>query len=258
MEDREARNRIQCVVDEGIVLDHRDMARILRDLGHVRYEHWQDGKLRMAGEGMVCNVVANPTASTIVVNRRLYINVNGFSHMQLTILGNGSGGPFLGRHYTAQILQMDNQLFLIDCGEGTQMQMHRYGVRYDRLRQIFISHLHGDHVFGLVGLLTSWSLKKRTEPLAVFSPPGLEELVIERRRCDWRSGLLGADPERGDQQTREEKEQTHQIKPPDTSERYVLPLQLRADADNPALDGAGRLLIRRGAEVRAAHGERGI
>lgn len=97
--------------------------------------------------------------------------------MQLTILGNGSGGPFQGRHYTAQILQIDNQLFLIDCGEGTQMQLHRYRVRYDRLRQIFISHLHGDHVFGLVGLLTSWALKKRTAPLDIFSPPGLEELV---------------------------------------------------------------------------------
>lgn len=97
--------------------------------------------------------------------------------MQLTILGNGSGGPFLGRHYTAQVLQADNQWFLIDCGEGTQMQLHRYRVPYDRLRQIFISHLHGDHVFGLVGLLTSWALKKRTATLDVFSPPGLEELV---------------------------------------------------------------------------------
>lgn len=97
--------------------------------------------------------------------------------MQLTILGNGSGGPFQGRHYTAQVLQVENRLFLIDCGEGTQMQMHRFQVRYDRLEQIFISHLHGDHVFGLVGLLTSWCLKKRTNPLQIYSPPGMEELV---------------------------------------------------------------------------------
>ncbi|MBL7802524.1 MAG: ribonuclease Z [Saprospiraceae bacterium] len=97
--------------------------------------------------------------------------------MQLTILGNGSGGPFQGRHYTAQVLQVENRLFLIDCGEGTQMQMYRFQVRYDRLEQIFVSHLHGDHVFGLVGLLTSWCLKKRTNPLHIYSPPGMEELV---------------------------------------------------------------------------------
>ncbi len=97
--------------------------------------------------------------------------------MQLTILGNSSGGPFFGRHYTSQILQVDNQWFLIDCGEGAQMQMHRYKVRYDRIRQIFISHLHGDHVFGLVGLLTSWCLKRRTLSIDIFSPPGMQELV---------------------------------------------------------------------------------
>ena len=102
---------------------------------------------------------------------------NNIQPMQLTILGNGSGGPFQGRHYTAQVLQVDNRMFLIDCGEGTQMQMHRFQVRYDRLEQIFISHLHGDHVFGLVGLLTSWCLKKRTLPLDIYAPPGMEELV---------------------------------------------------------------------------------
>ncbi len=57
------------------------------------------------------------------------------------------------------------------------MQMHRYKVRYDRIRLIFISHLHGDHVFGLVGLLTSWCLKRRTLPIDIFSPPGMQELV---------------------------------------------------------------------------------
>jgi len=102
--------------------------------------------------------------------------------MQLTILGNGSGGPFQGRHYTAQILQVDNHIYLIDCGEGTQMQMHRFQVRYDRLEQIFISHLHGDHVFGLVGLLTSWCLKRRTLPLDIYAPPGMEELITTNLR----------------------------------------------------------------------------
>lgn len=97
--------------------------------------------------------------------------------MYLSILGNGSGGPFHGRHYTAQVLQVGSHTFLIDCGEGTQMQLFRYRIRYDACQHIFISHLHGDHVFGLMGLLTNWCLKKRSEPLHLYSPPGLRELV---------------------------------------------------------------------------------
>ncbi len=97
--------------------------------------------------------------------------------MHLTILGNSSGGPFHGRHYTAQVLQVENHTFLIDCGEGTQMQIFRYRVKTDRCNHIFISHLHGDHVFGLIGLLTNWSHKKRSEPLHIFSPAGLQELI---------------------------------------------------------------------------------
>jgi ribonuclease Z len=97
--------------------------------------------------------------------------------MHLTILGNSSGGPFHGRHYTAQVLQLENQMFLIDCGEGTQMQLFHYKVKFDRINHIFISHLHGDHVYGLIGLLTGWCLKRRTARLHIFSPPGLRELV---------------------------------------------------------------------------------
>jgi ribonuclease Z len=102
--------------------------------------------------------------------------------MRLTILGNGAGGPFHGRHYTAQVLQVENHYFLIDCGEGTQQQLFRNKVPYDRFQQIFISHLHGDHVFGLIGLLTSYCLKKRTQKIQLFSPPGLEELVAHTAR----------------------------------------------------------------------------
>ncbi len=97
--------------------------------------------------------------------------------MQITILGNGSGGPFSGRHYTAHLLQIENQLFLVDCGEGTQMQMYAYRTKQDSIRHIFITHLHGDHVFGLIGLITGWCLKKRSEALTIFSPPGLRELL---------------------------------------------------------------------------------
>lgn len=105
--------------------------------------------------------------------------------MFVTILGNSAGGPFHGRHYTAQILQVENQMFLIDCGEGTQMQLFHWRVKFDRCNHIFISHLHGDHVYGLIGLLTNWCLKKRTEELHLFSPPGLRELVESIARLCW-------------------------------------------------------------------------
>jgi ribonuclease Z len=97
--------------------------------------------------------------------------------MTLTILGNSAGGPFHGRHYTAHFLQVENHYFLIDCGEGTQMQMFQYRTKTDRVNQIFITHLHGDHMFGLLGLITNWSLKGRTAPLQIFAPPGLEEWI---------------------------------------------------------------------------------
>ncbi len=97
--------------------------------------------------------------------------------MKVTILGTSSGGPFHGRHYTSQFVQSDKHCFLIDCGEGTQMQVFKYKIKADRCNQLFISHLHGDHVFGLMGLITNWSLKRRSEPLQIFSPPGLRELV---------------------------------------------------------------------------------
>jgi ribonuclease Z len=103
--------------------------------------------------------------------------IASFNFMHVTILGNAAGGPFHGRHYTAQLVQVDNHYFLVDCGEGTQMQIFKYRLKADRCHQIFISHLHGDHVFGLMGLITNWCLKKRTQPLQLFSPPGLQELV---------------------------------------------------------------------------------
>lgn len=97
--------------------------------------------------------------------------------MKLTILGNSSGGPFHGRHFTAQVLQVENHTFMIDCGEGTQMQIFQYRVKVDACKQLFISHLHGDHVFGLFGMITNWSHKKRSETLHIYSPAGLRELI---------------------------------------------------------------------------------
>ena len=97
---------------------------------------------------------------------------------QLTILGSNSAVPAYGRYTTAQVLQVKNRLYLIDCGEGTQTRLTDYNInRRERIGQIFISHLHGDHIFGLPGLLTSFSLNNRKKPLTIYSPAGLQEMI---------------------------------------------------------------------------------
>jgi ribonuclease Z len=101
----------------------------------------------------------------------------------VTILGNNSALPTLERHPTAQIITCNDQLILVDCGEGTQLQFARYKIRRSRLRYIFISHLHGDHYFGLIGLLNSLSLLGRQDPLTIFAPPELEAIIQLQMQC---------------------------------------------------------------------------
>jgi len=95
----------------------------------------------------------------------------------VTILGNNSALPAYDRHPSAQIVTINDQLLLIDCGEGTQMQLSRYKIRRGKLNHIFISHLHGDHYFGLIGLISSMALLNREQPLHLFAPAGLEEII---------------------------------------------------------------------------------
>lgn len=95
----------------------------------------------------------------------------------VTILGNNSALPAYDRHPTAQLVTLNEQLFLIDCGEGTQMQIARYRIRHSKIGHIFISHLHGDHYFGLIGLITSMGLLGREHPLNLYGPPGLIDII---------------------------------------------------------------------------------
>jgi ribonuclease Z len=97
--------------------------------------------------------------------------------LAVTILGNNSALPMHDRHPTSQLVTNGEQLFLVDCGEGTQIQMNRYKIRRSRINHIFISHLHGDHYFGLSGLLNSYSLTNRTEPLHLYGPAMLKEIL---------------------------------------------------------------------------------
>ena len=101
---------------------------------------------------------------------------------EVTILGNTSSIPVHGRNHTAQIVRFGQECLLIDCGEGTQIQMRKFKVKSSRISYIFISHLHGDHYLGLMGVLSSYHLAKRTKPLTLFGPQGLDEIITTQFR----------------------------------------------------------------------------
>lgn len=96
---------------------------------------------------------------------------------EVTILGSSSATPIYNRNPTSQALNVNERLYLIDCGEGTQQQMLRYDVKPSRIDHIFISHLHGDHYLGLVGLLSSMHLNGRKKELKLFGPEHLLEII---------------------------------------------------------------------------------
>lgn len=97
--------------------------------------------------------------------------------IRVTVLGNNSALPAFDRHPTAQVIEIREQLFLMDCGEGTQNQMSRYGVHIGHINHIFISHLHGDHYFGLIGLLCSMALWSRQKPVYLYAPAPLQAII---------------------------------------------------------------------------------
>lgn len=97
--------------------------------------------------------------------------------MKLTILGCHSATPRINTNPTAQILEIKNHIFLIDCGEGTQVQLRKNKIKFNRIKHIFISHLHGDHYFGLVGLISTFRLLTREADLHIYGPKGLKEII---------------------------------------------------------------------------------
>jgi len=96
---------------------------------------------------------------------------------ELTILGSNSATPAFGRNQSSQLLNVNEKYYLIDCGEGTQLQLNRFGVKKNKINYIFISHLHGDHYLGIVGLLSSMHLSGRTDDLHLYAPPELKEII---------------------------------------------------------------------------------
>lgn len=96
---------------------------------------------------------------------------------EITILGSSSATPIYNRNPSSQLLNVNDKLFLIDCGEATQQQMLRFGIKAQKIEHIFISHLHGDHYLGLVGLLSSLHLNGRRKPLHIYAPAELLEIL---------------------------------------------------------------------------------
>ncbi|EAQ40971.1 ribonuclease Z [Polaribacter sp. MED152] len=98
--------------------------------------------------------------------------------INLTILGCHSATPRVNAYPTSQYLEINNRHFLIDCGEGTQRQMRKYKVGFSKINHIFISHLHGDHFYGLVGLLSTYGILSREKELHVYGPKGIKEVTL--------------------------------------------------------------------------------
>jgi len=96
---------------------------------------------------------------------------------RLKILGSNSAAPAFNRNQTSQVLQVNNNYFLIDCGEGTQLRMGKARVKINKIDYIFISHLHGDHYFGLIGLISTMHLFGRKDDLNIYCPAALEEII---------------------------------------------------------------------------------
>lgn len=96
---------------------------------------------------------------------------------ELLILGSSAATPTSSRNPTAQLLNIAERFFLVDCGEGTQIQLRKYKTRFQNVNHIFISHLHGDHFLGLPGLLASMNLLGRKNDLTIYAPKELEEII---------------------------------------------------------------------------------
>ncbi len=95
----------------------------------------------------------------------------------VTILGSGSAVPTANRNPSSQYIQCSSRTILIDCGEGTQMQFRKFGLKFQKVDLILISHLHGDHYFGLVGLLSTMHMMGRTRAIQIYGPKGLKDIV---------------------------------------------------------------------------------
>lgn len=135
--------------------------------------HWGFFRLRVFVYCYFIDFYGLKNKATIIANQRLS-EMRDFS---VTILGSSAALPYKNRNLTSQIVNYAGRLFLIDCGEGTQMQLMKLKVKFMRIHHIFISHLHGDHFYGLIGLVSTFHLLGRKEDLHIYGPPMLEQIL---------------------------------------------------------------------------------
>lgn len=98
--------------------------------------------------------------------------------MKIHILGCYAATPRTFTNPTSQVLEIQNEFFLIDCGEGTQVQLRKHKIKFSKINHIFISHLHGDHVYGLIGLVSTFSLLNRENDLHIYGPKGIKDIIL--------------------------------------------------------------------------------
>ncbi|MFM2395269.1 MAG: hypothetical protein RLZZ546_3252 [Bacteroidota bacterium] len=115
------------------------------------------------------------------------------TEFDVTILGTSSSQPAFGRWLSSHIVKYGVELFMIDCGEGTQMQLSKYKIKRNQISAIFITHLHGDHIYGLPGVITSFLHYNRQEPLFIYGPKGIESYIknfLETSDCHLSYSLI--------------------------------------------------------------------
>ncbi|MNY19345.1 hypothetical protein D3C86_1527730 [compost metagenome] len=137
MEPRDRKNQLQCIVDEGLLVNRRDMVRVLRDLGPVRYQDLIDGKIAHQGEGIIVNVVANDQNATVILNKRLYLNVNAFDYLSLS--ADEVGGALV------DLVSDQRTLRLIPTSDPMQEQEHGVIVEASGSSREALDRIFGDH-----------------------------------------------------------------------------------------------------------------
>ncbi|MCD8102707.1 MAG: ribonuclease Z [Alistipes sp.] len=103
-------------------------------------------------------------------------------NFRITVLGTGSALPAAGNHHSAHAVNVHEQYYLVDCGEGTQSRLYRYGINPQKIRAVFLTHLHGDHIYGIFPLLSTLGLMGKKTPLPVYAPEPFGEMIELYRR----------------------------------------------------------------------------
>ena len=123
------------------------------------------------------NHFSKTSSKSTCIFTALSLNLPSMEPFEIHILGCGSALPTTRHNASSQVVRIGNKLFMIDCGEGTQLQLRRGHIHFSFINHIFISHLHGDHCFGLIGLISTFGLLGRTAPLHIYADKKLEELL---------------------------------------------------------------------------------